>query len=82
MADDRIYRKISFTERNTIWLSWRSFNKHSCTQIDILRAINKGDSTLAGLADYSKAFDIEDYYILITKLHRLNFSKKSITLDG
>ena len=54
-------RKISLTERNTIWLSWRSFNKHSCIQIDILRAINKSDSTFAGLADYSKALDIEDY---------------------
>ena len=42
---------------------------------DILSAMKKGEVTLAVFADYSKEFDTLDYYILISKMHKLNFSK-------
>ena len=42
---------------------------------DILCGMKKGEVTMAVLADFSKAFDTVDYGILLTKLHRLGFSK-------
>ena len=42
---------------------------------DILKAMEKGEVTVAVFADYSKAFDTIDYSILIRKMRQLNFSK-------
>ena len=42
---------------------------------DILRAMDRGEVTIAVFADYSKAFDTIDYNILISKLAKLKFSK-------
>ena len=41
----------------------------------MLRAMKKGEVTLMVLADFSKAFDTDNYKILITKLSTLGFSK-------
>ena len=42
---------------------------------DIKTSINKSEITIVIFADYSKAFDTIDLYILIQKLHTVNFSK-------
>ncbi|KAL9970328.1 hypothetical protein ACROYT_G022683 [Oculina patagonica] len=42
---------------------------------DILRAMKRGEVTLAVLADFSKAFDTVAYEIVLKKLHLLGFSK-------
>ena len=42
---------------------------------DIVRAMKKRDVTLMVLADFSKAFDTVCFKSVITKLHKLNFSK-------
>ena len=43
---------------------------------DILKAMKKGEITLAVFTDYSKAFDTVDFQVLLNKLHRLDFPKK------
>ena len=45
-----------------------------------LKAINRSEITVAVMADFSKAFDTEDYKILINKLQCLNFSKQELQL--
>ena len=42
--------------------------------------MDRGEVTLAVMADFSKAFDTVDYKTLIEKLHKLNFSKKSLKI--
>ena len=42
---------------------------------DIIRAMKKREISLMVLADYSKAFDTVGFQSIITKLHKLNFSK-------
>ena len=45
---------------------------------DILRAMKRGEVTVAVLADFSKAFDTVAYQTVLSKLHRLGFSKTSL----
>ncbi|CAB4011037.1 Hypothetical predicted protein [Paramuricea clavata] len=45
---------------------------------DILRAMKRGEVTIAVLADFSKAFDTVAYQIVLSKLHRLGFSNTSL----
>ena len=45
---------------------------------DIIKSMNRGEVTLAVLADYSKAFDTMNFSILIPKLSKIGFSKDSI----
>ena len=47
---------------------------------DILKAMSRGEVTLAVFADYSKSFDTVEYKTIITKLHLLGFSKASLCL--
>ena len=61
------------------------FRKGHCTvttcmkiKNDILKAMNRGEVTLAVFADFSKAFDTVDFEILIKKLHALRFSKSAL----
>ena len=42
---------------------------------DIIRAMSKGEVTMAVLADFSKAFDTVAYEIVLNKLHKQGFSK-------
>ena len=42
---------------------------------DILRAMKKGEITLAVFTDYSKAFDTVDFQVLLNKFHGIGFSK-------
>jgi len=42
--------------------------------------MKKGEVTLTILADFSKAFDIVDYKVLLKELHRLGFSRKFLLL--
>ena len=63
------------------------FRKGYCTvttcikfKNDILKAMDRGEITLALLADFSKAFDTVDFEILIKKLHALRFSKSTLYL--
>jgi len=46
---------------------------------DILKAMNRGEVTLAVFLDYSKAFDTVDYKVLLSKLRKLGFSRKATT---
>ena len=45
---------------------------------DILRAMKRGEVTVAVLADFLKAFDTVVYQTVLSKLHRLGFSKTSL----
>ena len=63
------------------------FRKGHCTvttclkiKNDIIKAMDRGEVTLAVLADFSKAFDTVDFETLIRKLHSLRFSKSSLRL--
>lgn len=63
------------------------FRKGHCTvttcikiRDDILKAMNRGEVTLAVMADYSKAFDTVDFETLIEKLHKIGFSKNATLL--
>ena len=47
---------------------------------DILKAMKRGEVTLAVLADFSKAFDTVDFEILMKKLHSLRFSKRTLMI--
>ena len=42
---------------------------------DIIRAMKKPEISLMVLEDYSKAFDTVSFQSIITKMHKLNFSK-------
>ena len=59
---------------------------HSTTTIllklkdDIVKAMKKGEVTLAILADFSKAFDTVDYRTLLAELHAIGFSEKLLYL--
>jgi len=77
----------SYVEENNIYKSTMSgFRKnHSTTTLlmkmrdDILKAMNRGEVTLAVFLDYSKAFDTVDYKVLLSKLRKLGFSRKATT---
>ena len=63
------------------------FRKGHCTistcikiKNDILKAMNRGEVTLAVLADFSKAFDTVDFETLMKKLHSLRFSKSTLLI--
>ena len=45
---------------------------------DILKAMKKGEVTLAVMADFSKAFDTVAHETVLLKLHQLGFSKNSL----
>ena len=47
---------------------------------DIVKAMNRGEITLAVMIDFSKAFDTVDFETLIRKLHKLNLSKPSLKI--
>ena len=42
--------------------------------------MNRGEVTLAVLADFSETFDTVDFEILMRKLHSLRFSKNALTI--
>lgn len=48
---------------------------------DILKVLPKGEITIAVMADYLNAFTKLDYEILISKLYRLIFWKKALTVE-
>lgn len=50
-----------------------AWNKHW-----IIRAANRGEVTIALLAEVSKAFDTVAYELALCKLHKLEFSKSSL----
>ena len=45
---------------------------------DILKAMKRGEVTLAVMADFSKAFDTVAYETILSKLHQVGFSKSSL----
>ena len=45
---------------------------------DILRAMKRGEVTIAVLADFSKAFDTVAYQTVLSKLHGMGFSNTSL----
>ena len=47
---------------------------------DIVKVMNRGEITLAVMADFSKVFDTVDFETLIQKLHQLNLSKSSLKI--
>ena len=57
---------------------------HSCCTLllkirdDIVKALSKGEVTLAVYSDYSKAFDTVNYRSLLIKLNSLGFSKSAL----
>ena len=54
----------------------------TCMKIkdDIVKAMNRGEITLAVMVDFSKAFVTVDFETLIRKLHKLNLSKPSLKI--
>ena len=78
----------TFIDRQCIYKSTQSGYRpgHSCITLllelrdDIQKAMNRGEITVAVLADYSKAFDTVDYRILLSKLHNLNFSESVLCI--
>ena len=90
----KVYEKVIMTqlvhylETNQLLSKHQSgFRKGHCTistclkiKDDITKAMDRGEVTLAVMADFSKAFDTVDFRTLIEKLHKLNFSKKSLRI--
>ena len=74
---------VEFIDRRKLYSNTQSgFRKHHSTNTillklrdDILNAMEKGELTLAVLADFSKAFDTVDYEVLIRKLNTVHMSK-------
>ena len=74
---------VNFIELNqSLKQTISGFRKgHSTTTVllrirdDIIRALKKGELTLMVLADYSKAFDIVSYSVIIHKMWNVGFSK-------
>lgn len=54
----------------------------TCIKIidNIIKAMNRGEITLAVMADFSKEFDTVDFETLTRKLHKLNLSKSSLKI--
>ena len=77
---------IQHVNRNNIYKSTMSgFRRnHSTTTLmlkirdDIIKAMERGEVTLALFSDYSKAFDTVEYSQTLRKLHHIGFSKKAI----
>ena len=90
----KVYEKVLLTqlnqhiENNQLLSTHQSgFRKGHCTistcmkiKDDIVKAMNRGEITLAVMADFSKAFDTVDFETLIRKLHKLNLSKSSLKI--
>lgn len=85
----KVYEKLIMTQmtdkEELLSVTQSGFRKGHCTvttcikiKNDILKAMNRGEVTLAVLADFSKAFDTVDFEILLKKLHSLGFSRKSM----
>ena len=88
----KVYERLAlrqmadFLENNAIFNPSNSAYRrgHSTTTTmlairdDILRAMKRGEVTVAVLADFSKAFDTVAYQTVLSKLHRLGFSKTSL----
>ena len=59
---------------------------HSTTTIllkirdDILKAMKRGELTLAIFSDYSKAFDTVSFSTIFTKLNKIGFNRKALLL--
>ena len=89
-----VYEKVLLTqlnqhiENNQLLSTHQSgFQKGHCTistcmkiKEDIVKAMNRGEITLAVMADFSKVFDTVDFETLIQKLHQLNLSKSSLKI--
>ena len=79
---------VTFLENEELLAKNQSgFRKGHCTistcikiKNDILKAMKRGEVTLAVLADFSKAFDTVDFEILMKKLHSLRFSKGTLSI--
>ena len=90
----KVYEKVLLTqlnqhiENNQLLSTHQSgFQKGHCTistcmkiKEDIVKAMNRGEITLAVMADFSKVFDTVDFETLIQKLHQLNLSKSSLKI--
>ena len=77
-----LHQITDFTETQQVYKKHQSgYRKnHSTATIlsklydDIKIAMKQGELTMAVFTDYSKAFDIIDFFTLIQKMHSLNFS--------
>lgn len=73
------------SSENVLKDTMSGFRKHHSTTTlllkirdDIIKAMEKGEVTLAMFLDYSKAFDTVDFKTIITKLYHLGFSKPAV----
>ncbi|XP_057296305.1 uncharacterized protein LOC130625270 [Hydractinia symbiolongicarpus] len=73
------------SSENALKDTMSGFRKHHSTttlllkiRYDIIKAMEKGEVTLAMFLDYSKAFDTVDFKTIITKLYHLSFSKPAV----
>ena len=90
----KVYEKLIMTQlvhhldTNQLLSKHQSgFRKGHCTistcikiKDDIIKAMDRGEVTLAVMADFSKAFDTVDFEILIRKLQKLNLSISSLKI--
>ena len=62
--------------------AYRKFHSTTTTLLgtrdDILKAMKRGEVTIAVMADYSKVFGTVAYETVLIKLHQLGFSKSSL----
>ena len=58
--------------------TWAKFKYFAWNKHWIIRAANRGEVTIAVLAEVSKAFDTVAYELALRKLHKLEFFKSSL----
>jgi hypothetical protein len=68
---------VEYIEEHSLYKETMSgFRKGHSTMAVLLKAMKKGEITLAVFTDYSKAFDTVDFQVFIlNKFHRIGFSK-------
>ena len=88
----KVYEKLALrqitdflTENAILQSNISSYRKHHLTTTtmlairdDIMKAMKRGEITLAVMADFSKAFDTVAFEKILSKLHQMGFSRSTL----